>query len=261
MTQPTRWNVRLTRELVHQRYGSEQLALIRPVLRATNVRLHHAAMHYDALKAVTARNLDEPIGQGATAFDLMAAENDEPGTTNLFFITCEMHLYGAIQALHAVADNLAHVLYYGLGWNLEGKPSKVSLNSVWDRLRQLSEERRPMLKPVFHCIDELKLAAPFKVLEDATNHIKHHGGLHATVSWDPSPDRPYELRLSAFQRQDMNYPQQEVVAFLQQTHMVMSQAVVHTGCALTDWLKNSEHDNPLQTTRMHPHPTESANAN
>jgi hypothetical protein len=261
MTEPKRWDVSQTRELVHQRFGAGQLAMIRPVLRAVNVRLHHAAMHYAGLKAVTARNLDEPIRQGATTCDLMDAEGDEPGATNLFFITCEMHLYGAIQALHAVADNLAHVLYYGLGWNVEGKPSKVSLNSVWDRMRQLSQGQHPMLKPVFQCVNELKLAPPFKVLEDATNHIKHHGGLHATVSWDPCPDCPYELRLSAFQRQDMNYPQQEVVTFLKQTHMVMSQAVVHTGCALNEWLKSSAHDNSVQTPHMHSSPTEPANAN
>jgi hypothetical protein len=241
MTEPTRWHVTLTRELVGQRYGAEQLTRVRPVLRAVNVRLHHAAMHYDALKAVTARNLDEPIGKGTSPLELMFVDDDEPGVNNLFFIECEMHLFGAIQALHAVADNLAHALYYGLGWNLENKPPKdrVSFNTVLNRLREPTSRLHAKLTPVLDCLNELKLSPLFKMLEDAANHIKHHGGLHATVSWEPGPDRPYELRLSEFERRDVKYPQQEAVAFLEHAYLVMSKAVVHAGCALNDWLQES----------------------
>lgn len=263
MTEPTRWNVTLTRELVGQRYGAEQAARVRPVLRAVNVRLYHAAMHYDALKAVTASNLDEPIGKGTSPLELMFVNEDKPGVNNLFFIECEMHLFGTIQALHAVADNFAHVVYYGMGWNLENKPrkDKVSFNTALNRLQEAANRPHAKLTPVLHCLDELKQAASFKMLEDAANHLKHHGGLHATMSWEPSPDRPYELRLSEFERPDVKYPQQEAVTFLEQTHLVMSQAVVYAGCALNEWLKTSERDNPLQTTRVHPHATEPANAN
>lgn len=239
MTEPTRWNVTLTRELVGQRYGAEQAAQVRPVLRAVNVRLHHAAMHYDALKAVTARNLDDPIGTGKSPLELMFVNEDEPGVNNLFFLECEMHLFGAIQALHAAADNLAHVLYYGLGWSLEDKPPKerVSFNTVLNRLRLRANGQDTNLTPVLDCLNELNLAPSFKMLEDATNHIKHHGELHAAVSWKPSPDHPYELRLSKFERPDIRYPQQEAVVFLEQTHLAMSKAVVHAGCALNDWLR------------------------
>lgn len=241
MTESARWNVTLTRELVGQRYGAEQVARIQPVLRAVNVRLHHAAMHYDALKKVTTTNLDEPLDKGATVLDLMYAEDDEPGATNLFFITCEMHLFGAIQALHAVADNMAHVVYYAVGWNLEGWPPKarVSFHKVWEQLSQLPVERFQKLEPIFNCMNKLKLAPSFQLLEDASNHIKHHGGLYATVIWEPSTDRPYELRLSEFERPDVKYPQQEAVNFLEQAHLVMSKAVVNTGCALHEWLENS----------------------
>jgi hypothetical protein len=100
------------------------------------------------------------------------------------------------------------------------------------------------LAPVLDCLKQLKQAPSFKMLEDAANHIKHHGGLHATVSWEPSPDRPYELRLSEFERPDVTYPQQEAVAFLEETHLVMSQAVIHTGCALNDWLQEAAGSTP-----------------
>jgi len=39
--EPYRWDVSLTRELVGKRYGSKQLELIRPVLRAVNVECDH----------------------------------------------------------------------------------------------------------------------------------------------------------------------------------------------------------------------------
>jgi hypothetical protein len=241
MTEPTRWNTMVTRELVGRRYGAEQAARIRPVLRAVNVRLHHVAMHYDALRAVTTRNLDDPIGKGKLPFELMFVNEGEPGANNLFFLECEMQLFGAIQALHAVADNLAHVLHYGLGWNLADKPRKdrVSFKSVLNRLREPANGSDVNLAAVLECLNELKQAPSFKMLEAAANHIKHHGGLHATVSWEPSTDRPYELRLSEFERSDVKYPQQEAVAFLKQTHLVMSQAVIRTGCALNVWLQEA----------------------
>lgn len=240
MTKSTRWNVTLTRELVRQRYGAEQLARIAPVLRAVGVRLEHTAMHYDALKAITAKSLDEPIGQGATALDLIGTEDDEPGATNLFFITCEMHLFGAMQALHAVADNMAHVVYYATGWNLKGWPYKarVSFHKVLEQLQQAPPDQPEKLKPLFNCMNALKSEQSFQLLEAACNHVKHHGGLHATVRWDPCPNRPYELRLSEFVRESVVYPQREAVEFLEQTHLVMNTAVVGLGHTLNAWLKD-----------------------
>jgi len=238
--EPCRWDVTLTRELVGKRYGSKQLALIRPVLRAVNVRLHHAAMHYDHLNTVTARHLDEPLKNGVSPWQLMFTNEGDTGANNLFFITCEAHLFACIQALHAAADNMAHVLYYGLGWNLEGKPprAKVSIKTIRDRLIQLGKSRHE-LRAIHQPLDALVASKQFEFLGDAANHIKHHGGLHAKVSWEPSPDRPYELVLSEFERDDITHPQQVAVTFLEQAHLIMSKAVVHTGCALNEWLNGA----------------------
>jgi hypothetical protein len=135
---------------------------------------------------------------------------------------------------------MAHVLYYGLGWNLEGKPprAKVSIKTIRDRLIQLGKSRHE-LRPIHHPLDALVASKQYEFLEDAANHIKHHGGLHAKVNWEPSSDRPYELVLSGFERDDITHPQQGAVAFLEQAHLIMSKAVVHTGCALNDWLNVS----------------------
>lgn len=235
----SRWDVTLTRELMRQRYGAKQLELIRPVLRAVNVRLHHAAMHYDHLNTVTARHLDEPLNNGVSPWQLMFNDEGDTGANNLFFITCEAHLFACIQALHAAADNMAHVLYYGLGWNLEGKPprAKVSIKTIQDRLLQLGKSRQE-LRPIHQPLDSLVESKQFEFLENAANHIKHHGGLHAKVNWETSPDRPYELVLSEFERNDVTHPQQAAVSFLEQAHLIMSKAVVHTGCALNEWLKD-----------------------
>lgn len=245
---PYRWDVSLTRELVGKRFGAKQLALIRPVLRAVNVRLHHAAMDYSHLNTVTARHLDEPLKSGMSPWQLMFTDDGDTGANNLFFITCEAHLFACIQALHAAADNMAHVLYYGLGWNLEAKPprTKVSIKTIRDRLIQLGKSRHE-LRPLHQPLDALVGIKQFKFLEDAANHIKHHGGLHARVNWEPSPDRPYELVLSEFERDDITHPQQGAVAFLEQAHSTMSKAVVHTGCALNDWLVGVHACDPART--------------
>ena len=236
--EPYQWDVSLTRVLVGERYGAKQLDLLRPVLRAAVVRLRHCEIHYDELKAVTAKHLDGPLKNGVEPWQIMLANEDETGANNMFVITCEAHLFACIQALHATADNLAHVLYYGLGWNLENKPNKRSaaLNTVHDRLYQLRNSQQN-LKPFLQHLVTLRTAPEFKLLESASNHIKHHGGLHTELNWEPSPDRPYELVLSEFERDAVVYPQKEAVTFIQEAHLVISKAVVHTGCALNDWLR------------------------
>ncbi|HOE44061.1 MAG TPA: hypothetical protein PLB25_20880, partial [Rhodoferax sp.] len=190
-SEPFQRDVTLAKELVGKRFGSKQLALIRPVLRAVNVRLYHSSMHYDDLNTVTVRHLDEPLISGVPPWQLMFTGEGETGTNNLFFIACEAHLFACIQALHAAADNLAHVLYYGLGWNLEGKPpkGKVSIKTIRGRLLQLGQSRHE-LRPIYGPLDVLVNSHQFKLLEDAANHIKHHGGLHASVKWEPNPEKP-----------------------------------------------------------------------
>ena len=227
-----------TRALVCKRYGAGQLDVLRPVLRAVSTRLSHAQIHFFALKEVTSKHIGTPLENGVSMLELLFTSDDEIGANNLFFDTCEAHIFACMQALHAVADNLAHVLYYSLGWNHEGKPpkSKVSLKTVSDRLVQLGHNH-PEFLSISGPLELLKQHASYVLLSDATNHIKHHGGLQAKLNWDGSTENNYKLLMSAFNRENAEYPQREVLPFLKSAYAVMSKTVVDAGCALNEWLR------------------------
>lgn len=227
-----------TRALVFKRYGAGQLDVLRPVLRAVSTRLSHAQIHFFALKEVTSKHIETPLENGASMLELFFTADDEIGANNLFFDTCEAHIFACMQALHAVADNLAHVLYYSLGWNHEGKPPKrkVCLHTVSARLVQLGH-KRPEFLSISGPLELLKQDASYVLLSDATNHIKHHGGLQAKLNWDGSTENQYKLLTSAFNREHAEYPQREVLPFLESAYAVMSKTVVDTGCALHEWLR------------------------
>lgn len=244
-TEKSDWDMELTRDLVGQKYGATQLAILRPVMRAVSIRLIHARIHHRDYRRVVEAHLDKPIQDGAQAWDLMYTSDDETvGTNNLFFVTCEAHVYACVQAMHSIADNLAHVAYYVLGWNLEGKPPlhKVAMGTVLERLRKMAPSS-PGLVPIQEAFDDLSAQPQYRVLSDVVNHLKHHGGLHVTVSWGESEENPYRVLLSSFLRNDMHHPQREISSYLEDTNSTMSRAVVHIGCVLNDWMR----DNHLRT--------------
>lgn len=117
------WDMNRTRELIGQKYGAAQLATLRPVMRAVTIRLEHARIHYRDYKHLVDTHLVKPLQDGVPAWNLMfVSDEDEVGANNPFFISCEAQVYACVQAMHAIADNLAHVAYYALGWNVDNKP-------------------------------------------------------------------------------------------------------------------------------------------
>ena len=61
----------------------------------------------------------------------------------------EGYVYASVQAQHAIADNLAHVLYYSLGWNVDQRIplGRVSLGTVCAQLAR-ETTTAPELAPI-----------------------------------------------------------------------------------------------------------------
>jgi len=235
------WDLELTRKLVAAKYGANQLSAMRPVLRAITTRLLHARIHFQDYQRLVSSHLEQPLENGTPWWELMwGNEEKDFGTSNYFFVASEGYVYACVQALHAIADNLAHVAYYVLGWNLEGRPplDKVSLATLRSRLEQ-AVCTCPDLLPVQRQFAALATAPSYRALADVTNHIKHHGGLPVRVSWDAAEDAPYRVLLGSFVRNQEQHPQREISIYLEETHHSMSRAVICTGCALNHWLQEN----------------------
>lgn len=237
----TGWDMSLTRELVRARWGDEELEALRPVLRAVTTRLIHARIHFQDYQRLVNEHLRQPLETGTPWWELMwMSEEKGIGASNYFFVAAEGYVYASVQAQHAIADNLAHVVYYSLGWNVGQRIplSKVSLVAVRAQLA-LETATLPELAPLQQQLEALCTAPAYEALSDVTNHIKHHGGLPVRVGWGESEETPYEVLLSAFSRKQQTQPPREIAAFLEETYDTMSRAVVTTGQALNEWLQQT----------------------
>lgn len=237
----TSWDMTLTRELVEKKYGADQLEVLRPVLRAVSTRLLHARIHWQDYRRLVQSHFEEPIQQGVPWWEMMwTSDEKDYGANNYFFVASEGYVYACIQALHAIADNLAHVVYYVLGWNFEGKPPlhRVSMATVLERLRSLADSSSggAAILEVFQTLDA---SSEYQALANATNHLKHHGGLPVRVGWGQKEDLPYTVQLGSFMRNGEPQPQREVSEYLETTYEAMSRATVKIGCALNDWLRQN----------------------
>ncbi|WP_345060318.1 hypothetical protein [Acidovorax lacteus] len=235
-----------TRELVRARWGDQELEALRPVLRAVTARLIHARIHFQDYQRLVDEHLRQPLEAGTPWWDLMWMDEEKGiGASNYFFVAAEGYVYASVQAQHAIADNLAHVLYYSLGWNVDQRIplGKVSLGTV---CAQLAREATtvPELAPIQQALAALSSAPAYQALADVTNHIKHHGGLPVRVGWSVSERTPFEVLLSAFSRKQQAQPPREIAAFLDETYDTMSRAVVTTGLALNEWLESSVASTP-----------------
>jgi hypothetical protein len=240
-TESPAWDMSRTRELVRARWGDKELDALRTVLRAVTTRLIHARIHFQDYQRLVNEHLRQPLEAGTPWWELMWVSDEKGiGASNYFFVAAEGYVYASVQAQHAIADNLAHVVYYSLGWNVDQRIplSKVSLGAVCAQLER-ETATSPELAPLQQALEALSTAPACIALADVTNHIKHHGGLPVRVGWGESEQTPYEVLLSAFSRKQQTQPPREVAAFLEETYDTMSRAVVSAGLALNEWLGDS----------------------
>lgn len=240
-TESPGWDMSLTRELVRARWGDTELEALRPVLRAVTTRLIHARIHFQDYQRLVNEHLHQPLEAGMPWWELMWVSDEKGiGARNYFFVAAEGYVYASVQSQHAIADNLAHVVYYCLGWNVDQRIplGKVSLATVRAQLAR-DVATSPELTSLRQQLEALNRAPAYEALSDVTNHIKHHGGLPVRVGWGESEEAPYEVQLSSFSRKQQTQPSREIPAFLEETYDAMSRAVVTTGRALNEWLQRT----------------------
>lgn len=232
----------LTRELIAKKYGAEQLTMVRPVLRAVKSRLVHAQIHYHDYLRVLETHLGGPIQKGVWLSHSRVGEDSETakGASNLFFLTSEAYIFACMQALHAIADNLAHVTHYALGSNLdEVRPIKrIAMDTVLARIREMAASSMALV-PLQNAFEDLSEQPQYIGLSHIVNHVKHHGGLCLSVRWATSEGETHCVMLSSFLRNGTYHPEREISAVLKDAYDTMNPAVVQIGCALNDYLQGN----------------------
>jgi hypothetical protein len=219
---------------VHARFGSPQLALLAPSLRAVSYRLAHAQYHYQECQRIVAAHVDDRLELGSDIWEIVFPSSPEDVLShNHFFIQSEAHLCACVQAIHAVADNLAHVVYFALGVKLGNALATrdVSLDSMIAYLEKACQTESS-LKALFDLLQQLKSADAFKDLCELTNQLKHHGGPSINLALEPSPEQTHEMRFGNFVRRGQWHSERAASDLLGEAFRVVNVAVVDVGIAL-----------------------------
>ena len=144
-------------------------------------------------------------------------------------------MLAAAQAVHAVGDSLAHVVYFGLGLNIPAKPfeeRKVSLSSVIRKLENDSDALE-----IRRALETLRDDAAFAHIESLVTYGKQRGLPDIMLSIEPEGrDVPYEIEYGAFAMDGQTRAGKEVEVTLAPAYAVSSRAIVDTGNAVRKYL-------------------------
>jgi len=151
----------------------------------------------------------------------------------------EANSLACAQAVHSVADNLAHVVHFALGFNLISIPPRESSVSFLTVKRLVAA--RPKYAAVLESLAELADDVSFGEMTAIVNHSKHRGIVEPRLSVEPpGAERPYHLEFGSFSCGGRDRAEQEVQQVLAPAYAAASSAVVNTGIAINALLSDAE---------------------
>lgn len=233
-----RWHIEKTRELVCRQYGAAQLALVRPSMRSVLARMDHARYHFREARAVLQQTIDERFDREKLYDAVLFVDPQGWQAIENGLIKVEAHMMASAQAIHAVADTLAHVVYFSLGLNLPKpwKDREVDLRKVMEAVNGL-RQNRPSYQAVFSVLETLRSNDPFKAVHAIVNHSKHRGIPEPVLALqDDNSDRLYDMQFGHFMYDDSYQPRTEIKELLEPAYAAVSRAVIDTGNAINEVL-------------------------
>lgn len=183
-------------------YGERQLKLIEPCLQSVAKRQRYAAYHYMETRRLLGPPLEGRDSAAVPAEPMLSTEIDTRGG-HAPYAQAEAHYVALLQCMHALADSLAHTLYFALGLNREFDkllPDRdISILSVRDRLEpgDIKEAARSMM-----------VDADLKYLAALVDHSKDRSIIetYLAVGTAAAVGEPRGLRLAAFEHDGERYP-------------------------------------------------------
>lgn len=223
-----RWSLKQLREDVQQVFGTDQERLLAPCLRSIDERRAFARYHHAETK-----RLLEAVTVDRTPIQMVAwmLDSESPETTGFQSVRfhASAHVHACVQSMHALADILAHAVYYGLGMNLNPNlkldARTLNIKSVRDRLP--SGAIRDQLTQL---VDD----AGFKYLAALVNHSKHRSLIAVPFSVDLSGEdaQQHGLKFGGFEYNGVKYPEQWVAPALRQEYDRQEPHILGAGVAL-----------------------------
>ena len=228
----TTWNIEATRGHVTRLFGREQCERVRPCLQSVVERQNYARYHYQEASDLFLEFARERLA-GASLIEVVFSSDDDTRSDFQELITkVGANVLACVQSMHAVADILAHAVYYALGLNLtkDGlSESAITANAVIDRTTAAPDYRE-----VGSFLSTLVHGGQFAHVAALANHGKHRSIIRPSVSEDMTGEAPvrHTLKFAEFMYKKHKYPEVDARTFIQQEYDRASVLVVDTGNAL-----------------------------
>jgi len=233
-----RWDIAETRRLIELRHGRDQLLHARNCLRAVTERQRHVEYHFREVKRLLKEHIDDRITAEKDIYAITWPTDEENAVAlDDCLMKVEANMIAAVQAIHAIADNLAHVAYFALGINLTARKladREVTMQRVTDTLAS-----EPAYAAIVQALRALAADASFVRIGAITNVAKHRGTVEPRLSIEPADsDAPYVMEYGPFQygKGGAKYPARELKDTLAPAYEAASRAVVDTGIAINEVL-------------------------
>lgn len=183
--------------------GDDQVDLFRFSVSSLQDRTAYAKFHLDEAKRLMA-----PFTQG---------EGPRPGDDHKLFgelrVHTAAHLLACLQNLHSCADICAHVVYYGLGSNLDPSPLKERDIGVPSVLRRIPAS------PISSGLRSLVEDAEFVYLDAMVNRSKHRAVIKTPYTFESrnsvEADAWHGIKFWGFERGGTSYPNRRSEEFLE----------------------------------------------
>lgn len=227
-----RWEIALTRQLIEQRYGREQLYRARHCLRAVHERQRHARYHFKEVKRLLKARIDDRLETESIHAVALFPSPEEWATLDDCLMMVEANMIACAQSIHSILDPLAHVVYFALGKNLGPKPLKEYDINVHSVIAALAAQA-PTHMEIKCKLETLIKESSFVVLNDIVKSSKHRGIVEPRLSIEPSGrDVPYIMEFGAVAGQ----PEREFEEVLAPAYEAVSRIVIDTGNAINSAL-------------------------
>lgn len=227
-----RWHIEATREHVERIYGRQQCDLVRPCLQSIVDRQNYARYHYHEANNLFIRFAHEHLAETSLIMVAWSPDDDTRFDFQNLITKVGASVLACIQSMHAVADILAHTVYYSLGLNLTNRALPEAAISAYAVLELTS--KTPGFAEIYQLLNTQINAGQFSHLTALVNHSKHRSIIRTSVSEDLTGQAPerHTLKLSGFHYKKRQYPEVDARTFIQSEYDRQAVLVIDIGNAL-----------------------------
>lgn len=234
----TSWDIKETRNLVTDLFGSEQVELVRASLNSLVERRDFARYHFQEYKSILVTHIDSKFGEKHILELTLPLHNEECFSIDNALNQAAANVVACLQSLHCITDTLSYALYYAVGLNMSGTPlapHRISAVTVKNAFAEMAN-----LSGVASLIGQITDNPTLKHLDALVNHSKHRSIVRPSLNVDlrKSSGPTYNLEFPSIEYKGNHYPIADVQEFMENAYSVLSSQVNATGNALNAALRS-----------------------